>query len=140
MSFQLMGSIVMAFVVLTASAYAKEGYSVNDVAAKMQRELHLTDPQVEAVKPIIKADLAKRQAFFESLEAEAVVNKSSVRTTLLKFKEEENQQLSQVLTKEQMKQLIEKQHLRESLNKDQVDFSEGLNGPSLTPQGGSMQF
>ena len=40
-----------------------------------------------------------------------------------------------------MKKRIHRQHLQESLNKDQIDFSEGLNfGVNLNPSGASMQF
>lgn len=122
-------------------AFAKEIQSLSDVLNKMKKELQLTDEQVEAIKPIIKENLAKRQKLFDSISGDPVINKSQFKIEMMKLKEEENEKLSKVLSKEQMKKLIDRQHIKESLNKDQIDFSEGLSsGVSLSPEGGSLQF
>ncbi|MEI7998308.1 MAG: hypothetical protein WCH62_02210 [Candidatus Omnitrophota bacterium] len=141
---KLAGFLIMIFFVTAVSVYAAEKerhLSVNEIVAKMKTELNLTDEQALSVKPIVKKALTEQKAFFDSIEGEPVLNTENLRMNMRKFQEEENQELSKVLTPEQMKKRIEKQHLRESLNKDKIDFSESLSaGVVMTPQGGSMSF
>jgi len=124
------------------SICAKEKPSnADDVITKMKIELNLTDEQALLIKPIIEESILKRQKFMHSTEAEPITNKALVKSTLLKFRKEENQELSKVLTQQQMDKRIEKQNLRDSLNRDQIFTTENQDeGVVMTPQGGSMQF
>jgi hypothetical protein len=141
MKIQSFRSALLLFLVFTFStAFANEG-QINDLLHKMKTVLHLSEEQVETIKPIVKENLERRQEVMEGLQSEAVFNKSSYKREMLKLREEENQELSKVLTPEQMKILLNRQHIQDSLNKDQIDFSEGLStGVSLNPQGGAFQF
>ena len=140
MGSKVTAGVLVTFFVLAASAYAQERQlSVNDVAVRMQKEVNLTDEQADAVKPIIKESMLKRRVFFDSMEGQASFNQANVRIAMRKFKEQENQQLSKVLSEEQMKKLIAKQNLMESLNKDQIDYSETL-GTGMASGPGAMQF
>jgi Spy/CpxP family protein refolding chaperone len=131
---------VSLFVVATM-VNAAEVTTLNGLIAKMTKELNLTPEQVEHVRPIVKDNVLKRQAFFDEQEGQPVLNNEKFKAMSRKLRKEMDQQLAKVLTPEQMNKLIAKQNIRESLNKDLVDFSEGLNtGVSLSPQGGSFQF
>ncbi len=138
--FLISGGIL--FLMMITSVFAKgASTTIDDIISKMKIELNLTDNQVIAIKPIVKKSVLKRQELLASLEGESIVNKKSVKIAMRKIRDEENQQLSQILNQEQMDKRIQKQHVRESLNKDQIDFSETLSeATALTPQGGSLQF
>ncbi len=139
---KIVGYVLIILFISTASIYAQEPrVSLNEIVAKMKTDLNLTDDQVEAVKPIVKESLIKRQAFLQSLEGQTIINKIMVKATLHKLRKEENEELSKVLTKEQMQKRIEKQNVKDSLNQDQTftdrDQEEGI---TLNPHGGSFQF
>ena len=135
-------SVLILFFVSGLSAYAnQERRTLDDIVGRMQKELNLTDAQVEAIKPIIKENTEKRQEFFDSIAGETSSNKAEIKRNMRKFKEEMNEKLSKILSPEQMEKLKEKQNLRESLNKDQIDYSETIGAPiAINPEGGSMQF
>src|SRR5690242_9961453 len=102
--------ILVVFFIGVASVDAKEGHiSLNDIINKMKKELNLTDEQVDAIKPIVKESVQKREALWNDSESQAVFNKSNFRTEMNKLKEEENKKLSKILSEDQMKKLIEKQ-------------------------------
>ena len=117
-----------------------EQLSLNQVLNQMKRDLKLSDEQVEGIRPIIQLSMNNRQAFFHSMGDDVIVDKKAFRVQMLKLRNEENQQLSKVLSQDQMNKLIEKQHMRDSLNKDQIDFSEGHNSGALNLDGATMSF
>ncbi len=130
---------LVVWCILVPSVYADFQKSVNDVVAQMTRELGLTDEQAAALKPIIKESLAKRQAFLEQ-EGNLFSNKKRIKAAMLKFREEEDRELSKVLSEEQMDKLIQKRNLRQSLNKDEVDFSDSLGSNGVGLEGATMAF
>ncbi len=140
----LVGFVFFGYLFLSILAYAgtREGQqSFYDIVNKMKRELSLTEEQFEALKPIVKENMQKRLDLIGNFDGEATVSKSQQKIAMRKLKEEMNHKLSKFLTEGQMKKLIEKQHLKESLNKDKIDYSDGLvGGVALSPQGGSLQF
>jgi len=122
-------------------AIAKEGQTLFGLVNQMKQELGLSDEQVKQVLPIMKENILKRQEYIESLSGEPIRSDEQFKKFSRKLRRETNEQLKGVLTPEQMQKLKQKQNIRESLNKDVVDFSEGLDsGVSLNPQGGSFQF
>ena len=138
----LAGILVMVLI-FAGSVYAKEdGQTFYDVVNRMKTELHLTATQVDAIKPILKENILKYHKFADSLEGQPSVDKKNFKMMMRKLKEEMNEKLSKVLSKEQMQKLIEKQNQRESLNKDKIDYSEGLTAEtSFNPvSGASMAF
>jgi hypothetical protein len=135
--------LLIAFYILLSSAAfgAEREISIHDVLKKMKNELQLSSEQETLIKPILKESLSYRQEIYEKYSSDAIFNKKAFKTEMLKFKEDENRRLSKVLTPEQMKKLLQKQRLKESLNKDQIDFSDGItSGVGLSAQGGSMAF
>ncbi len=114
--------------------------NVNETVAQMQKNLDLTDDQLAAVKQIVKAAMSDSQAVLNSTNGDMIVDKKEMRTKMLEIRNEEDQRLSKVLSEDQMKKLIAKRHIKESLNKDQIDFSESLGTGSFNPDGATMQF
>jgi predicted protein tyrosine phosphatase len=110
------------------------------VVLRMKKDLSLSDEQVEHVTLIIKSNMIKRQKLLESYEGNFIASKKSIKLALAQIRQEENNELGQVLTKEQMKKLLTKQRVRDSLNKDQIDFGDGYGDVVLNPQGGSLKF
>ncbi|GEM_PF-3155987 len=139
---KIIALLLVSFFVLAGTAYAKEQQplTAEDVVAKMTTELNLTDEQVKAVAPIVRESILKRRAFLESVEGEFVTDKENIKLKMAKFQREENQKLSEILSEEQMQKLKEKQRLRRSLNKDDIDYAEGVGGTGFSTAGASMQF
>ena len=125
-----------------AAAHAEDQkLRVDDVVMQMVKELDLTDEQGKAVKPIIKESMTERRDFLESLQQEAVISKETIKNTMLRIRREENEQLSKILSEEQMKKRIAKQRLKDSLNPDQMSYTPSSEeAVIMTPQGGALQF
>lgn len=132
--------IVFFFSMLGVEAKEQSQAGVNDVVSKMQKEFNLTDQQAEAIKPIIQENIAKCQAYLQSIEGESVVNKTNIKMIMKKFRQEENDKLSKVLSEDQMKKLIGKQNLKDALNRDQINFAESLGQGVISTQGAALQF
>lgn len=136
---QMLLSIIL-FLTSSAVALAAEGRVFQALIERMQAELSLSDEQTQQIIPIVRKNVLQRQAYLDSLQGEAITNNRDFKRVSRKLKKEMNQELEAVLTAAQMQRLIEKQNIRESLNKDLVDFSEGLSGESFNPQGASLAF
>jgi Spy/CpxP family protein refolding chaperone len=133
--------VCIAVLLVATMAFAKEGQTLFGMVTKMKAELNLTDEQVKKVMPVLKANMLKRQEYYDSLAGEPISNNKQFRLTSRRLKKEMNAKLKDILTPEQMQKLVEKQNIKESLNKDVIDFSEGLDsGVTLNAQGGSFQF
>lgn len=140
MKYRYFAVSLAAFWILAGAVQADDlQNSVKEAVARMKQELNLTDEQAAAIKPIIKASAQQRQAFLEG-EGNMFANKKMVKAMMLKFREEEDQQLSKVLSGEQMAKMLEKRRLRQGLNKDQVDFSDALGANSVNMDGATMAF
>ena len=74
-----------------------------DIVAKMQSKLNLTQDQVAAVTPIIDKYSSKREELRQSMK-DGSADKDSIRSQMKQLKEDENQELSQVLSSDQMSQ------------------------------------
>jgi len=137
------GSLVF-FLLLTLSAAAfaqDEGleqmvdYKVN----KMQKELHLTDGQALAVRPLIKDYLVKREEISQQTAGQGIVDHVAVKETLRALKEKTDEKLSKILTPQQMKKWIDKENLMAALNPD--SFGGGMDeGMSLSSTGVNFNF
>ena len=92
--------ILFAFLFVVGSAYAQEQRSADAVIQKMTTDLSLTSDQVAAIKPIIEANLAKRQELRSS-----TTDRSAIKSQMDELRQEEDQQLSQVLNPDQMSKL-----------------------------------
>ena len=106
---------------LAVSVYAQETTSVSYIVAKMKKELNLTQEQVDAVKPILAEDMAKRDELKQSLRDQVTISDSSaIQSKIGELDRDENKKLSMILTKDQMNKWIQKQNLKNIFNKDQT--------------------
>ena len=134
--------VLFLFLVLSTSVFAQDedmqstvDYKVN----KMKKELNLTDSQADAIKPIIKDYLIKREAFLQEVAGQGIVDHVAVKGTLKGLKENEYQKLSKILSEDQMKKWINKENLMAALNPDSVESTVD-DGPSLTANGANFKF
>ncbi len=132
---------LVVLLILSFHVYADTSASnVHGVVTKMTKDLKLDDAQIIAVGPIVQKSIVKRKAYLDSNSDAMFSNKKEIKAAMLKFRDEEEAELSKVLTPAQMSKLIAKRQLRDTMNKDNVDFSEGLDGGTMTMQGPKMQF
>lgn len=134
--------VLFLFLVLNASVYAQDEdfqSSLDYRIDKMQTELNLTDAQADAVRPVIKDYLVKREAVLEDIAGQGIVDHVSVKSTLKVLKELEYQKLSKILSEEQMKKWINKENLMATLNPDSVESTVD-DGPTLSASGANFKF
>jgi len=95
----------MMFLGLSALAvYAQEQPpSADDIVAKMQTQLHLTADQVTAITPIVEKYTSKRQELRQGVE-DGTVERSDMRAQMKQMKEDEKQELSSILSADQLSQ------------------------------------
>ena len=77
--------------------------SAEDIVAKMQSKLNLTQDQVAAVTPIIEKFSTKRDELRQSME-DGTADKESIHSQMKELREDEKQELSQVLSSDQISQ------------------------------------
>ncbi len=108
--------------VFTTFAYAQEkSSSADDLLEKMKTALNLTPQQVDALKPVVKENLAERKQLRQNLRQQGITDKVAIKEQMDQLKAIENQRLSQILSADQMNKWIEKESLRAMLNPDQKD-------------------
>lgn len=120
---------------LIVSAYAQEKSDADNVVAKMETVLNLTQQQVDLLKPIVKEYTARRHQIIQNFKEKGTFDKSVLYIKLKQLKEEENQKLGQVFTQVQMKQWIDHQILTQTINGDE----SGVDSNDIFNQGG-MSF
>jgi septal ring factor EnvC (AmiA/AmiB activator) len=86
--------------------------SAADIVAKMQSKLNLTQDQVTAVTPIIEKYSSQREELWQSVK-DASKDKESIRSQMKQLKSDENQELSQFLSADQMSQWEQMQNHRQ---------------------------
>jgi hypothetical protein len=106
---------------------------------KMQKVLNLTDAQADAIRPILREYLNKRQAVLDEVAGQGIVDHVSVKETLKGLKEHEYQKLGKVLNKDQMQKWIDRENLTAALNPDGVE-SRVDDGTSMTANGVDFKF
>ena len=107
---------------LAGSVYAQESTSVSDIVAKIQKELNLTQQQIDAVKPIIRENIAKREELRQSVEDQTmIIDRDIIQSKIEQLDQDEDQKLSQILTRDQMNKWVQKQKLRNAFNRDQMN-------------------
>jgi len=77
--------------------------SVDDIVAKMQSKLNLTQDQVTAVTPIIEKYISKHQELRQGVE-DGTIERGDMRTQMKQLREDEKQELGQILSADQLSQ------------------------------------
>ena len=121
MKSKIIWHVLVVLFFLAISAYAQETTSFSDIVAKMQKELNLTQQQADAVKPIIKENMTKREELRQSIEDQTmIIDRATIQSKIEQLDQDEDQRLRQILTHDQMNKWIQKQKLRNTFNKDQM--------------------
>ena len=140
MNNKMMGYVLAVFLSIGASVYAQDlQLSVNDRVARMARELNLTDAQAAAVKPIIKEYMTKCEAVLQEAQAEAIIDRAALKSAIESLKRDQYQKLGKILSEDQLKKWVQKEHLRAALNKEDMG-GQFEDGPTLTAEGASLKF
>src|ERR1700690_4268962 len=124
--------VLMALFFVTIPLYAQDQPpgdehqppSAADIVARMQSKLNLTQDQVTAITPIIEKYSSKREDLRQSME-DGTGDRDSIRSQMKQLKTDENQELSQVLSSDQMSQL---EQMRSQRKHKQSSDSEGSSG------------
>jgi hypothetical protein len=104
--------------------------SAADIVAKMQSKLDLTQDQVTAIGPIIEKYTSKREDLRQSVQ-DGTVDRDSIRSQMKQLKTDEIQELSQVLSADQVSQW--EQMMSQRRHKQNSD--DGAQGSSGSGEG-----
>ena len=102
--------------------------SADEIIAKMKTQVNLTKGQYDALKPIIENNIIKRQQLMQDLKEKGITDKGIIKNTMEELGKEENQKLSQVLTKDQMDKWVSYQNYQKMLNQDQANSTQDQTG------------
>ena len=102
--------------------------SADDIIAKMKTQVNLTKEQYDALKPIIENNIIKRQQLMQDLKDKGITDKDIIKNTMEELGKEENQKLSQVLTKDQMDKWVSYQNYQKMLKQDQANSAQDQMG------------
>jgi len=104
MTMKSIGACLMVLFFLTVPVFAQDqSPSAQDIAAKMQSNLNLTQDQVTAVGPIIEKYATKRGELRQSMQ-DGTADQDSIKAQMKQLKEDEKQELSQFLSADQLSQ------------------------------------
>jgi len=134
--------VFFMFLALSSFVFAQDENvqtAVDYKVHKMQTVLKLTDSQADAIRPIVKDYLIKRAEILQDAAGQGIVDHVAVKDTLNSLKEKEYQQLSKILSEDQMKKWIDKENLMATLNPDSVESTVD-DGVGLTPSGADFKF
>ena len=104
MSIKAIYGCLLVLSLAMAPAFAQEQPpSADDIVSKMQSKLNLTQDQVAAITPIFEKYASKRQELRQGVE-DGTVDRSDMRSQMKDLRESEKQELSQILSADQMSQ------------------------------------
>jgi len=98
-----MGGVVSVFAQDQAPGDEHQPPSADDIVSKMQAKLSLTQDQVAAITPIIEKYTSKREELRQSIE-DGTADKDSVHSQMKQLGTDEKQELSEVLSADQLSQ------------------------------------
>ena len=102
--------------------------SADDIIAKMKTQVNLTKEQADTLKPIIENNIIKRQQLMQDLKDKGITDRGIIKNTMEELGKEENQKLSQILTKDQMDKWVAYQNYQKMLNQDQANNAQDQAG------------
>ena len=133
--------ICLLLLTLVLPAFAQDqAPSADDIVSKMQAALNLTSDQVSAITPIIEKYASQREELRQSVE-DGTADRDSVRSQMKELRESEKQDLSQVLSSDQLSQWEKLQaqgkHHKHGSDSSGGEGSSGDNGGASTENSGS---
>ena len=102
--------------------------SADEIITKMKTQVNLTKEQYDALKPIIENNIIKPQQLMQDLKEKGITDKGIIKNTMEELGKEENQKLSQVLTKDQMDKWTSYQNYQKMLNQDRANDTQDQMG------------
>ena len=117
MTMKVVCGVLAAFLLVTVSVWAQDkgAKGTADIMAKLQSQLNLTQDQGTAITPIIEKYISKRKELRVSVQ-DGSMDKGTMHAQMEQLREDENQELSQVLSQDQMSQWSNMQnHARHGL-------------------------
>ena len=105
MMMKVMYSLLMVFlfVAMPVLAQGQESKAATDFVTKLQPRLNLTEDQMTAITPIIKKYMSKRKELQQSAQ-DGTIDRSTVHAQMGQLREDQNQELYQILSINQMDQ------------------------------------
>jgi len=104
MSMKFYFAFLMTLFIFVVPALAQDQPpSVDEIVSRMQSKLNLTQDQVSAITPIIEKYSSQRDQLRQSVE-DGAADRDSVRSQMKQLRESESQDLSQILSPDQMSQ------------------------------------
>jgi len=97
------GCLMVLFLMTLPALAQQQPPSADDIVSKMQSKLNLTQDQVTAITPIIEKYASKRQELRQGVE-DGTVERSDMRSQMKQMKDDEKQDLAQVLSADQISQ------------------------------------
>jgi hypothetical protein len=95
---------LMVLLLTVMPGFAQEqAPSADDIVSKMQSKLNLTSDQVTAITPIIEKYTSKRQELKQGVE-DGTIERSDMRNQMKQMRADEKQELSQILSADQISQ------------------------------------
>ena len=135
--------VLMALLMVTAPLYAQDQSSgdehqppsTEEIVAKMQSKLNLTQDQVTAITPIIEKYSSKREELRQGIE-DGTADRDSLRSQMKQLGTDERQELSQVLSADQMSQWksMMGQHMHKHSSDGDSGGSSGSGGDDAPAQ------
>ncbi len=110
--------------------------SADEIVSKMQSKLKLTQDQVTAITPIIEKYTSKREELHQSME-DGTSDRDGLRSQMKELRTDETQELSQVLSGDQMNQWKQMQGRRKPAGESNGGVSWGAGGGSREAPSGS---
>jgi hypothetical protein len=140
---KLLYACILGLFVSTVSVFAQDEQSGGDhqppsadqIVSMMQSKLSLTQDQVTAVTPIIEKYTSKREELRQSIQ-DGSADKDSIRGQMKQLKTDESQELSQVLSADQLSQWQQMMSQHRHKQQDNDGGSEGGNNSEDGSHGG----
>ena len=97
------GCLAVLFLSVMPVFAQEQPVSADDIVSKIQSKLNLTQDQASAITPIIEKYTSKRQELKQGVE-DGTIERNDMRSQMKQLKEDEKQDLSQVLSADQISQ------------------------------------
>jgi Skp family chaperone for outer membrane proteins len=114
---------------------AHQPLSADEIVSRMQSKLSLTQDQVTAITPIIEKYTSKREELKQGVE-DGTIERSDMRNQMKQMKADEQQELSQVLSADQLSQWEQMMSQRRHKNSEEQTQRNETEGTGNIGEGG----
>jgi len=126
---------LMGLFLMTIPVFAQQQPpSAGDIVARMQSQLNLTQDQSSAITPIIEKYTSKREELRQGVE-DGTVERSNMRAQMKQMREDEKQELSQILSADQVSQWDAL--MKSQMHRHPAEGGSAPEGGAVSPDGSS---